>query len=61
MNKIAIVKESGNRLQVFNTKGNYMFTRYGKLNNYTESTISIKTPCGRSQVYDSKGNYKFTR
>ena len=61
MNKISFVKESKDKIQAFSDKGTYLFTKYGKLNSFTESTISIKTPDGRAMVYDTKGSYKFTR
>lgn len=59
--KIAFVKEVKNKVQVYNTKGDYMFTKYGAVSNYTTETISIKETNGSNRTYDANGSYKFTR
>lgn len=59
--KIAFVKESKDKVQAFDDKGNYMFTKYGQMSNYTSDTIAMKNNSGRNSVYDAKGAYKFTR
>jgi len=59
--KIAFVKESKDKVQAFDSRGNYMFTKYGKMNSYTADNIAMKSNCGRTMVYDTKGSYKFTR
>ena len=61
MKKISTLKQVGNSVQCFDQKGNYMFTKYGTLNSFTESTISMKSPDKRSQVFGTKNNYLFTR
>jgi hypothetical protein len=59
--KIAFVKESKDKVQAYDDKGNYMFTKYGKMSSYTSDNISIKNSSGRNTIYDAKGSYKFTR
>lgn len=59
--KIALVKESKDKVQAFDDKGNYMFTKYGKMGSYTSDTITMKGNNGSDIVYDIKGSYKFTR
>ena len=59
--KIGYVKESKDKVQAFDEKGNYMFTKYGKISSYTSDNISIKNNCGKDRIYDTNGSYKFTR
>ena len=63
MNKqIAFVKESKDKVQAFDSKGNYMFTKYGRLASFTPYTIAIKNESGRNaRIYDTSGSYKFSR
>ena len=59
--KIALVKESKDKVQAYDDRGNYMFTKYGKMSSYTTDTIAMKDNSGREVVYDTKGTYKFSR
>ena len=59
--KISFVKQFNDKVQVYDIKGNYMFTRYGKLDSYTPDSVNMKTADKRTVVYDSAGTYKYCR
>ena len=57
---IAIAKQEGNYVKLFDEKGGYMFCLTGELQGYTATTVSVKE--GTSiKVFDDKGAYKFCR
>ena len=57
---IAIAKQEGSSVRVYDERGSFMFQKSGELQGYTSTTVSIKE--GSSiRVYDEKGSFKFQR
>jgi len=57
---IATAKQESSQINVYDEKGNFMFSRSGELVGYTSTTVTIKEG-SQNKTYDSKGNFKFSR
>lgn len=57
---IAIAKQEGSQVRVYDEKNSYLFCRSGELQGYTSTTVAIKEG-GTVRVYDEHNNYKFCR
>ena len=58
--QIAVAKQNGNSVEVYDEEGNYLFARSGELTGFTATTVAIKN--GSSvEVYDADGSYQFSR
>ena len=57
---IALAKQEGSRVVVYDEKGHRMFSISGELAGFTGSTVSIKEG-SRIVVYDEKGHRQFSR
>lgn len=55
------VQKSSNRVEVYDERGNFMFSKTGELMGFTGTTVSVKTSSNRVEVYDEKGNFKFSK
>jgi hypothetical protein len=56
----ATAKQESSQINVYDEKGNFMFSRSGELVGYTSTTVTIKEG-SQNKTYDSKGNFKFSR
>ena len=56
----ATAKQESSQINVYDEKGNFMFSRSGELVGYTSTTVTIKEG-PQNKTYDSKGNFKFSR
>lgn len=54
------VQKSSDRVEVYDERGNYMFSQSGELVGFTGTTVSIKRN-GRVEVFDDRGNYQFSK
>ena len=57
---IALAKQDGSSVVVYDENGNTMFYRLGELVGFTSTTVSIKSG-SYITVYDEHGNTKFVR
>jgi len=58
--QISVAKQNGTSVEVYNEKGQYLFSRSGILVGFTAQTVAIQD--GNSiSVYDSNGSYLFSR
>lgn len=57
---IALAKQDGPCVMVYDENGSFMFSRSGELVGFTSTTVSIKNG-GCITVYDEHGNFKFSR
>ena len=57
---IAMVKQDGSRVVVYNERGTRLFSRLGELVGYTASNVSIKEGL-HITVYNEKGIRQFSR
>ena len=55
------VQKSSDRVEVYDERGNYMFSLPGELMGFTGTTVSVKRSGNRIEVYDDRGNYKFSK
>ena len=58
--QIAVAKQNGNSVDVYDTEGHYLFSRTGELCGFTSQTVAIKDNQSIS-VYDANGSYLFSR
>lgn len=52
------IQKDGQRVDVYDEKGNYLFCQYGQLVGFTGTSVSIKKDGNRIDVYDAHGNYQ---
>lgn len=57
---IALCKQNGSFVYVYNAKGSVIFTKPGKLVGYTATTVSVQNG-SKIYVYDNRGVFKFAR
>ena len=58
--QIAVAKQNGNAVDVYDEEGHYLFSRSGELVGFTATTVAIKDSQSIS-VYDANGSYLFSR
>ena len=56
---IALAKQKGNNVWVYNERGSVIFSKSGVLIGYTGNTISVKSSSGTIWVYDDTGRVLF--
>ena len=56
---IAVAKQVGSRVEVYDEKGHRLFSLSGELVGFTGNTVSVKEG-SRVVVYDEKGHRKFS-
>ena len=57
---IATAKQESSQVNVYDEKGNFMFSRSGELVGYTSTTVTIKEG-SQNNTYDTESNFKFSR
>jgi len=57
---IGTATEKAGLVNVFDEKGNFLFTKTGSLKGYTGSTVSVEKG-GLVHTYDEKGTFKFSK
>ena len=58
--QIAVAKQNGNAVDVYDEEGHYLFSRSGILIGFTSTTVAIKEG-DNINVYASDGSFKFSR
>lgn len=57
---IAVAKQEGSMVRVYDEQNRFLFTRMGELQGYTATTVAIKEG-SRVAVYDERNVFKFAR
>ncbi len=57
---IAVAKQEGNTVRMYDEQNRFLFARTGELQGYTATTVAIKEG-SRVAVYDERNVFKFAR
>lgn len=57
---IAVAKQEGSMVRVYDEQNRFLFVRMGELQGYTATTVAIKEG-SRVAVYDERNVFKFAR
>ena len=57
---IAVAKQEGNTVRVYDEQNRFLFARTGELQGYTASTVAIREG-SRVAVYDERNVFQFAR
>lgn len=57
---IAVAKQEGSMVRVYDEQNRFLFARMGELQGYTATTVAIKEG-NRVAVYDERNVFKFAR
>ena len=58
--QIAVAKQNGNAVDVYDENGHYLFSRSGILIGFTSTTVAIRSE-NAVNVYDATGSFLFSR
>lgn len=58
---ISYAEQKGSVVYVYDENNHILFSKSGRLNDYTSSTVSFRLDNNMIQVFDDRGNYKFTK